>query len=130
MNVLNINGASKQRCNFTDSEANDAAAYAGDQEGQLGVLLGESDEFVNVRLDGIRPALHGRDGIALALQPHTLTHNGTEFLESDTCCTATVSALQVAAEDKDFVLAETSDVVRRDTMAEFVHATEIAVFTV
>ena len=109
MDVLHIDGSRKQWRNLGVGEACDAAADARDQEGQLRALFGKSDELVNVGFDGVHAALHRRDGIALSLQTNALTHDGTKLLDGYPRRSATVHALQVAAEHKDFVFAEAID---------------------
>lgn len=126
MDVLHVDGSRKQRRNLGVGEACDAAADARDQEGQLRVLLGKSDELVDVGLDGVHTALHRRDGVALALQPNALTHDGAKLLDSYPRRSATVHALQVAAKDEDFVFAEAMDVVGRDATFELTHFAVVA----
>ena len=130
MNILHIDGTSEQRRDLVRGEACNAAADARDQEGQLGMLLGEDDELLHVGKDGTHTALHRRDGIALSLQANALSHDGPKPFKSDTGCTATMHALQVAAEDKDFVSVESPNVVWRDAMAELAHFTIVAVLAI
>ena len=114
MDVFHLDGASEQGCDIPWTESRDATAYFGDQEGQLGMLFGEGDELVDVRNDGLHTALHRRDGIALSLQSNALTHDGAKPLDGDPSSAAAMHALQVAAEDKDLILAEAGDVFGRD----------------
>ena len=130
MDVLHVDGTGKQRCNFPRRESSDAASNFGDQESQLGMLLGEGDELLHVRKDGVRAALHGRDGIALSLQTNALTHDGTELLNSDTRCPTTVHTVQIAAKDEDFISFEAFDELRRDAVLELVHIAIVTVLAV
>ena len=130
MDVLHIDGTGKQRRNLPWREARNAAADACDQEGQFGVLLGEGDELVDVRCDGVHATLHGGNGIALALQTHTLPHNGTEFHNSDAGSSATMRAGQVTPKDENLVFAKFVDTVGCNAIAELAHATVVAVFAV
>ena len=111
MNILHIHSPSEQRCDFSRSEARDAASDAGDQEGHLRMLFGEGDKLVNEWFDGVYTALHGRDSIALSLQAHALSHNGSESLNGNSCCAAAVHTLQVASEDEYLVFVERVDTV-------------------
>ena len=81
----------------------------------------ETDELLDVGQDGVGTALHGGDGIALALQTHALSHDSAEFFNGDSCCATGMHTREVAAEDEDLVIAEAPDVVRRDAMAELAH---------
>ena len=58
----------EQRRDFIISKSGDAATDASNEEGEGRVLLGELDKLVHIRTDGFYAALHGGDGIALALQ--------------------------------------------------------------
>ena len=49
MNVVHIDSASEQWCNLPWREASDAAAYLGDEEGQLRMHVGETDELLHIR---------------------------------------------------------------------------------
>ena len=80
MDVRYIDGSRKQGRNLLRCEACDAAAYLRDEEGQLWMHVGETDELLHVGQDGVGTALHRRDGIALSLQAHALTHDSTILL--------------------------------------------------
>ena len=82
MDVGNVDRAGEQRGDFAGGEAGDAAADAGHKEGQLGMTVGETDEVIHVGFDGVHTALHGGDGIALALQTNALTHDGAKSVNS------------------------------------------------
>ena len=99
----------KQRGDFFIREACDAAADASDEERQFRVLLGECDELVHIRTDGVHAALHRGDGIALTLQANALTHDGSKLAVGDVGRTAAVHSLQIAAEDEDFVRLQRCD---------------------
>ncbi len=126
MDILHVDGGGKQWRNLCIGEARDAATDARDQEGQLGMLLGKSDELINVGLDGVHTALHRRDGVALSLQSNALSPDGTKLLDGYPCRSATVQALNVATEHKDFVFAEAMDIVGCDAMIEFAHFSVVA----
>ena len=49
-------------------EASNAAPYSGYKECELPVLPGEPDKLIDIGLDFLHTTLHGRNGIALALQ--------------------------------------------------------------
>ena len=121
MNVGHIDGTSEQRCNFPWCEASDAATYLGDEEGQLRMHVGKTNELFHVGHDGVRAALHRRDGVTFALQSNALTHNGTKFLHSNTCCAASMCPGKVAAKDENLAVFKAFDVFRRDAVAEFVY---------
>ena len=112
--VLHANSLCEERGDFIIPEAGDAASYAGDVEEEFGMGLSEFDKLVDVRLDGLHPALHGGDGIALALKAYSLTHHGAEPLNGDTGGTASMHASKVAAEDEHFVRLQFRDPVRRE----------------
>jgi hypothetical protein len=76
--VLNLHRFRKQRCNLPVLESGDAAADAGDIEEQFGMLTGEYDEIIHVRLDGIHTSLHRGNAIALSLQTNALSPDGSE----------------------------------------------------
>ena len=80
MDVRHVDGSRKQGRNFLWREACDATAYLGDEEGQLRMHVGETDELLHVGQDGVHTALHRRDGVALSLQAHALTHDSTILL--------------------------------------------------
>ena len=109
MDVFHLDGIGKQRRDFFNSEASDAAAYFGDQEGHFGVLLGEGNELVHVGSDGVHAALHGGYGIALSLKANALSHDGAKPLIGQTRCAATMGSSQIAAKDKDFIRFKVSD---------------------
>ena len=127
MNVFYIDGTRKQGRDFPWRKASDAATDARDQEGHFGMLLGEIDELIDIGLDSVHAALHRGDGIALSLQTNALTHDGAKVHACDSGRTTTVHALQVAAENEDFVFAKTSDVVGRDAVTELIHFAIVAV---
>ena len=111
MNVWYVNGTSKQWRDLSGSEASNAATDTGDQEGQFGMLFGKGYELIDVGCDSIHAALHRGDGVTLALKADALPHNGTEFLNGDASCAASMYTGKVAAKDKDLVFAERVDTV-------------------
>ena len=115
--VLHANSLCEERGDFFVPEAGDAAADASDIEEELEVSFGKGDEFVHERFDGFYPTLHGGNGIALALQAHSLPHHGAEPLNGDTGSTAAVHACEVAAENEHLVRLEFRDPVRREGRA-------------
>ena len=107
----------EQRGDFFIREACDAAADASDEERQFRVLLGECDELVHIRTDGVHAALHRGDGIALTLQANALTHDGSKLAVGDVGRTAAVHSLQIAAEDENLVRLQRCDTLGRSTLA-------------
>ena len=83
-------------------ESGNAASDAGNQEGEGGVLLGKRDEVIHIRTDGLYTALHRRDAVALSLQAHALTHDGSKLAVGDISRSTTMHSLKVAAKHKDF----------------------------
>ena len=57
-----------RRLSSAVGEAGNAAPYSGYKECELPVLPGEPDKLIDIGLDFLHTALHGRNGIALALQ--------------------------------------------------------------
>ena len=93
-------------------EACDSATDACDEKGEFGVLLSEGDEIVDIGAYGFNSALHGWDGIRLALETDSLTVDGTEAFVSNAGSTSTVVTGEVATEDEDFVRLEVGDEIR------------------
>ena len=91
------------------------------------MTVGEADEILNVGQDGVHAALHGGDGIALALQANTLSHDGTELLHSRPCRAAGVCASQVATENENLIILEISDVIGCEAMAVLAQIVVVAV---
>ena len=88
--VGDIEGISKQRGDLLVSETGDSASYPGYIEGELWVLTGKVDEFVDVGFDGLYPTLHGGYGIAVPLESDPLSVDGSELFKGDTGCTSHV----------------------------------------
>lgn len=84
-------------------EASDATSYACDIEKQLRMIHGKGNELVDIGLDGIGTALHGRDGIALSLQADALSIDGTKSHLCNACRTTAVMPLEVAAKNEHFI---------------------------
>lgn len=111
--VPDIESRGEQRGNVGDLVARDAATDTGDEEGELGMLAGESDETVDVFAHGI-DAFHGGYGIALPLQAIALAEDGAETLHGGVGGAATVHARGIAAEDEYLTLFERGDAVGGD----------------
>ena len=88
--VGDIEGIGKQGGDLLVSETGDSASYPSYIEGELWVLTGKVDEFVDVGLDGLYPTLHGGYGIAVPLESDPLSIDGSELLKGDTGCTSHV----------------------------------------
>ena len=93
-------------------EACNSASDACDEKGEFGVLLSEGDEFVDIGAYGFDAALHGWDGIRLALEADSLTVDGTEAFVGYTGSTSAVVTGEVTAENEDFVRLEMGDEIR------------------
>ena len=84
-------------------ESGNTATDASHKERHVLVLLGERDKLVHIRTYGLYAALHSRDGIALSLQTHALTHDGPKLAVGDIGRTAAVHTFEIAAEHKNLV---------------------------
>ena len=115
--VVNADRFGEKRGDLAVPEAGDAAADAGDIEEAFRMRLGESDEIIHIGLDRLHAALHGGDGVALALNAHTAPPNGTELAICRPGGPAAMHAGQVAAEDKDLIGAQFRDMLRRECRA-------------
>lgn len=73
------------------------------------MLLGVFDELVDIRRYFVHTAVHGGNGIALALYADALSHNGAEIADCRTGGTTAVHPGQIAAEDEDLVGVEGRD---------------------
>ena len=118
--ILHAMSCLEQRGDFFIGESSDAAADASDEERQFRVLLGEPNELIHIRTDGFHAALHRGDGIALTLQAHALTHDGSKLAVGDVGRTAAVHSLQVAAEHEDLVRLQRCDTLGRSTLLSMV----------
>ena len=98
-----MEGVGKQRGDLRVSEASDSASYPGYIEGELWVLAGKVDEFVDVGFDGLYPTLHSGYGIAVPLESDSLSVDGPELFMGDTCCTSHVMTKEVTAEHEDLI---------------------------
>lgn len=83
------------------------------------MVAGEGDEVIYVRTDGLYTALHRGDGIALTLQADTDAPDSAEFLIGYAGCTAAVHAMEIAAEDKYFVIEKCGEAARSIVRALF-----------
>lgn len=102
MDILHVAGPGEERGDLCRRETGDAATDLGDEEGHFRMLPGKPDEVVDIGGDGLHAALHGRNGIALALQSDALPPDGAEALPGQPCGPATVQSAEIASEDKDF----------------------------
>lgn len=107
----------EQRGDLPVAESGDAAADAGDVEEQLGMPAGECDEIVHVKPDGIYPALHCGDGVALPLQADALTPHGPENLGRDPRRPSGMHPVQVAPEDENLVRLQVRNAFRGEIRA-------------
>ena len=82
---------------------------ASHKERQILMILGKLDELVHIGPDGIYPTLHCRDAVALSLQTHALTHDGSKLAVGDIGSTTTVHTAEVTAKYKDLVGLELRD---------------------
>ena len=94
-------------------EAGNAAPYSGHKECELPVLSGELDKVIDIGLDFIHTALHGRNGIALALQADALAHHCTKPAVCIICRSTAMNTAQIAAKHEDLVGRELPDVFGR-----------------
>lgn len=102
MDVLHVAGPGEERGDLCGGKPGDAATDLGDKEGLFRMLPGKPDEVVDIGGNGLHAALHGRNGIALALQSDALAPDGTEALPGQPCSPAAVQSAEIASEDKDF----------------------------
>ena len=102
-NVVDGVGLAEQRGYFFVGESCNAAADACDEECEFGMRLGERDEFVHIRTDGVDASLHGGDGVAPALQSYALSHDGSELAVGRVGGATAVQTIQVAAENEYLV---------------------------
>ncbi len=113
VDIFQQEGFLEERGHLLRCVACDAATHGGDEEGQLGVLLGTGDEMVDGSLHrGF--ALHGGQSIAATRKSFADTPFSSEVLVGKPGGTAAVGALDIAAENKYLVLAEGGDTVRRN----------------
>lgn len=98
-------GPAEEGCYLCGGEAGYTTAYAGDVECQFGMLSGKFNEGVDVGTDGIDAALHGGDGIGVALEAFAPAPDGSEAFVGYAGCAAGVCAGKVAAEHEYVVRA-------------------------
>ena len=101
--ILHISNLGEQRGDFLRLKACNPAAYAGHKEPELRVLTGESNELIDIRLDGLYAALHGGNGVAMSLEANALPPDSAEALVCQPGSPASMRAGKVAAKDEDFV---------------------------
>ena len=104
--VLHVVSLFEQRGNLVIGEASDAATYAGDEEGEGGVLLGKRDELINIGFDGLYAALHRGYGIALPLQSHALSHDSSKLAVGDVGRASAMHTTKITAKHEDLVWLE------------------------
>ena len=97
-NILNAVRLFEKRSNLLVRKSCDATTDARHKERQFRMLLGEGNELVHIRTDGINPTLHRRDAVALPLQSYALSHDGAKLAVGDISRPTAVHSLQVAAE--------------------------------
>ena len=100
--VLHLHGSREERGYVLRTKTGNAATNLRHEETEFGMLAGEPNELVDVGPNSFHPTLHRGNGIGLAVQAYAFTPYGTKVTKSETGCTATVVALQVAAKDEDF----------------------------
>jgi len=76
------------------------------------VLLGKSDKFIHVWYNGFDTALHGGDGIRLALQAHALTIDGAKLIDGNPGRPSPMITVEIATKDKYFIGQKRVDMVR------------------
>ena len=118
--VLDIECCGEEWRYFLVSESGDAAADACHEECQLGMAGGELNELVHVWLDGLHSALHGGNGITLALQTDALAPDGAKALARDMGGTSAMSTCQVAAKHENFTRIQCRNSIRG--ICSIVHA--------
>ena len=112
VDILHVAGPGEERGDLCRRETGDAATDLGDEEGHFRMLPGKPDEVVDIGSNGLHAALHGRNGIALALQSDALPSDGAEALPGQPCGPATVQSAEIASEDKDFTGPQRGDPIR------------------
>lgn len=88
MHIIQRGGAGKQGGYFLIPESGDAAAYAGNQEGNLRMLCSKLCEIIDMGCNEFHPSMHSGYGVALSLQSYTLPPNSTEVFLCHTRCPA------------------------------------------
>ena len=99
----------EERGDLLVGEAGNATADAGYEEREIGTLLGELDKLIDIRTDGLYPALHRGDAIALTLQSYTLSHNSSKFAVGHIGCASAMHTLEVAAKHENLVRLQLGD---------------------
>lgn len=102
----------KQRGYLLISEAGDATPYARDEEFQLGMSLGESDEFIDIGPDSLYAPLHRRDSVRLPLQSNALAPYGAKLVQCGTGSASAMITVKVAAEYEYLIGLERVDIFR------------------
>ena len=69
----------------------------------------KADELVDIGLDSLDPALHGRDSIALALQADALPSHRSELVESRPGGSPTMESPQIGPENEHLVRPQLSN---------------------
>lgn len=119
IDVGHLDCMGKQRSNLLGRKSRNTTSYRSDQEYLLGLNLCIIYKLIYVGTDGFHPALHRRNGVALALWPHAHTHNGAKMQPGSTCSTAPVHSRKVASEDKYFIGCQLLNKVWGNSMIHF-----------
>lgn len=78
-NIRQLHGGAEERGNIPGAESGNAAAQSRDPKMQLRVFSGIADEFVHMGCDGLRPSMHGGNGVTAALATAPFEKDGTEL---------------------------------------------------
>lgn len=78
--IIQLNGIAEERRYLLGYESGYPAANPSYQELIFGMLTGKATEFIHIGLDGLYPALHRGNSIALTLKPHALAPYGAKAL--------------------------------------------------
>ena len=99
--IVKVDGFQKQRGYLEGSEGSDSAANTCDEEFVVTMAEGKLNELVHIGFDGLHPALHGGNGVALSLQSNTLAPYCSKATVGQTGSSATMCASKVAAKDEN-----------------------------
>ena len=118
--VVETDTTTEERGDLTNSVASDATAYSRNEKAEFWVLGGKLGEALYCSLHALK-TFHRRNGIALSLQTHALTHDSAEFFNGYSSCATGMHTCKVAAEDEYLVVLQAFDVLRRDAAIELAH---------
>ena len=102
-------GCSEQRYDFFIPESCNATANASHKESKLYMLLGKLNELIHVGTNGLYPTLHRRYGVALPLQSHALSHDGSKLAVGNISRPSAMHTPQVAAKYEDLAWLQLCD---------------------